>query len=481
MKSARSRFLVFLGLMGLVVLAMGDSGKAPIRGELLARQAGAQPAVAAGEQTSADNIVRQGFPAAKANPNDLTKSETAWEVEWELTHPENRPLYPPGSTLRIKSAKFMWRDRYGKPQWITVARMLELAEIYVPYDNGFTAFLDIHDMPFHITPARKEFLGPSCVLPGEILPSPNPAWSGTVHKEVHDDGIRWMSAETDGRNQIADRARRGEKMILWSTYYGANYRYLIEYTFGDDGMLTCRLGPTGRNIFNRQENLGDTHLHIGCWRLEFDLGDPTASERPTEPTPPAPGGPKDNDVLLVRRVFDDASEKFSQVAKPFAKNPQGQACEGSARWSPEEFTMLRVQSRVRKNVHGRPIAFDMIPHRLGALRQLQPEGGTYANDMDFINSDFWVTRTESGFTSYIDVPRYASQRRLLAGFPATVWHCSPVLHFPRGEDFGSSDGQNSYEGVALTFWTGFYVKPRDLFDGTPLYQPRQRAPRFLVR
>jgi Cu2+-containing amine oxidase len=322
-------------------------------------------------------------------------------------------------------------------------------------------------MAFHITPARKEFLGPSCVLPGEILKSSNPYWSNTVHKEVHDDGIRWMSAETDMRNEISDQARRGEKMILWSTYYGANYRYLIEYTFGDDGMLTCRIGPTGRNIFNRQKDLRDTHLHIGCWRLEFDLGDPVSGT----------GGPKDNEILLVRRVFDDATEWFGQVAKPFAKNAQGQASEGSARWNAEEFTLIRAQSTVRKNAHGKPLSYDMIPHRLGALRQLQPEGGSNATDMDFINQDFWVTRTESGNTSYIDVPHYASQRRPLTGYPTTVWHCSPVLHFPRGEDFGGEDGTDSYSGVAITFWTGFYLKPRDLFDSTPLYQPRVRPPR----
>ena len=76
-------------------------------------------------------------------------------------------------------------------------------------------------------------------------------------------------------------------MILWSTYYGANYRYLVEYTFTDDGMLTCRLGPTGRNIFNRQDDLRDTHLHIGCWRLEFDLGDPLSGA----------GGPKDGWIV----------------------------------------------------------------------------------------------------------------------------------------------------------------------------------------
>src|SRR5262249_46834175 len=290
-------------------------------------------------------------------------------------------------------------------------------------------------------------------------PSPTPAWATTLTKKVRDAGPRGMRAAPDSGNRLADRARRGEKMILWSTYYGANYRYLIEYGFGDDGMLSCRIGPTGRNIFNRHADLRDTHLHVGCWRLEPDLGDPTA--RAGEPGASATGGsvvsmtggPKDNDVLLVRRVFDDATERFGQVARPFAKNSQGQACEGSARWNPEEFTTLRVQSKVRKNAHGRPIAYDLIPHRFGAMRQLQPEGGTsYSVDMDFINQDFWVTRTEPGNTSYIDVPRYASQRRPLVGQPTTIWTSTPALHVPRGEDFGSENGTNSYSGLAITFW-----------------------------
>src|SRR5262245_61370984 len=148
------------------------------------------------------NVVKQGFPAASFDPADPEKSDTAWEIEWELTHPENRTWFPPGCVLRIKSAKFMWKDRSGRPQWITVVRMLEMAEIYVPYDNGTTAFLDVHDMSFHMCPARKEFLGPPCVAPGEVLTSSNPAWSNIVHKEVHDDGVRWMSAETSGRNEI---------------------------------------------------------------------------------------------------------------------------------------------------------------------------------------------------------------------------------------------------------------------------------------
>ena len=88
-----------------------------------------------------------------------------------------------------------------------------------------------------------------------------------------------------------------------------------------------------------------------------------------------------------------------------------------------------------------------------------------------MNSDFWVTRTEPTFTSFIDVPTYAKDKRPLDGHPTTVWHCAPVLHFPRGEDFGTDGGKNSMTGLAITFWTGFYLKPRDILDSTPLYQP----------
>ena len=409
------------------------------------------------------NVVKQGFPVADFDPAQPEKSETAWEVEWELTHPDNRTWYPPGCVPRIKSAKFMWKDKSGVPRWVTVVRNLEIAEIYVPYDNGNTAFLDIHDMSFNMTPARKEFLGPPCVAPGELLQSSNPAWSNTMHKEVHDDGVRWMTAETGGRNQIGDRARRGQKMLIWGTYYGANYRYMIEFGFADDGTLSCRIGPTARNIFNRQKDGGDTHLHVGCWRFEPDLGDGKV------------GGPKDTEVLLSRRVLDEVKEKFEQVVKPFNKNGLGQACEGSARWVPEEFTTLRFRSKARKNAHGYALSYDLISQRLGAVRNMQNEGGSYDSNMDFINQDFWVTRTESGFTDYIDVPRYAKDKRTLTGQPTTVWLNTPAIHVARTEDFDSANGTNSYGGVAITTWAGFMLKPRDLFDGTPLYTPTRRG------
>src|SRR5438105_3302212 len=112
--SARGRFLVFLALVGLAVVTVGGPRETPIRAEPAARQADEPATGAASVQLPLANVVRQGFPAGLADPNDLTKSETAWEIEWELTHPANKPLYPPGSVLRIRSAKFMWKDKYGR-------------------------------------------------------------------------------------------------------------------------------------------------------------------------------------------------------------------------------------------------------------------------------------------------------------------------------------------------------------------------------
>ena len=60
--------------------------------------------------------------------------------------------------------------------------------------------------------------------------------------------------------------------------------------------------------------------------------------------------------------------------------------------------------------------------------------------------------------------------RPLTGQATTIWLSAPALHVARTEDFGPENGTNNYNGVAITTWAGFSLKPRDLFDGTPLYK-----------
>src|SRR5262245_54409546 len=93
----RASVLGLFALVGAALPAVGDAGKSPVRAEPRAPQP--QPVVPADAPPPGSNVVRHGFPAASFDPDDPTKSETAWEVEWELTHPMNKPYLPPGSAL----------------------------------------------------------------------------------------------------------------------------------------------------------------------------------------------------------------------------------------------------------------------------------------------------------------------------------------------------------------------------------------------
>ena len=398
------------------------------------------------------NVVRQGFPAGKADRNDVTKSDSAWEIEWDITNPANvsGSLFnrSPSSVLVIRSAKYMFKDSAGKVRWFGVLKNLEVGEILVPYSFMKPVFLDISEHSFSLIPAKKEYLGPACVLPGEILDSADPHKKGKVLKEVHDDGLRWMN-----RREVA---RRGEKMLLWSAFDGDNYRYILEYGFSDDGVIQCRLGATAHNVFSRKYDGRDAHLHVGCWRWDPDM---------TELADPPIGGPKENEVLLVRRLprVPIADGTFKVDISPFCPNDRGDASEGHADWNAEEFTVLRVQSTVRQNGSGKPhfTAYDLVPQRTGTVRN-------YPWKYAFANHDFWVSHRSDKNKLFREVPLYAGRRRLLDSNAVTVWHNAASLHVPRSEDYGT-DGVSSGKGAAIMNWSGFMLKPVNLFDSTPLY------------
>jgi len=396
------------------------------------------------------NIVRQGFPAGQGDPRVLTRSDTGWEIEWSITNPDNGhgKNASPSSVLAIRSAKFMFKDNTGKVRWFTVLKNLEVGEILVPYDRFEPVFLDVAGQAFHIIGAKKEYLGPNCVLPGEILGSADPRMKNRVYKEVHDDGLRWLNRH--------GQARRGEKMLIWAIFDGDNYRYLIEYAFRDDGSISCRLGATAHNYFNKSKDQRDVHLHVACWRWDPELSETGEIQA---------GGPAGNQVLLVRRQprTPAPSGRFRVDIVPFNATESGQASEGFADWKPEEFTVLRVQSLTRKNSSKNPhfTAYDLIPMRLGTVRN-------YPWKYDFANHDFWVTRRQPNHTKFHDVPRYATYGRPLDKTPVTIWHNAASYHVPRGEDYGP-DGFSSGSGAAVTSWAECFLKPVNLFDGTPMY------------
>jgi hypothetical protein len=421
------------------------------------------------ETTGPPETVRQGFPASKYDPDDATKSDTAWEVQWDIPNLTRRGNPSDSRVLRIVSATFKWKDEKKQPRSLVVARNLMLAEAFSQYDDKATCFLDVAKVGTPMLKANKDFLGPLCVGPGKVLASTNADHDGKVYQELHYDGLRWVSVYG------AVKARGGEKLVLWAAMKSGNYAFLMEYNFTDDGRIVSRLGFTAHNFFDRaplpkEKGLphrtpkmreGDVHAHFGCWKMEFDLGDPDKKV----------GGPEHNAIKLVSRKFTDG--KFGLVAAPFPGvdaegKPVDQACEGKAKWVATEFTALRAESTAVKNTRGQPIAYDLISTRTGSASDFLQLGNTKRVNMDFINYDYWVTRTPEAATHYYKVPETAAGCRPLKGERTTVWHSVGGLHTPRDEDFGFG-GVDAARGAALTEWVGFTLKPRNLFDGTPLF------------
>ena len=250
-------------------------------------------------------------------------------------------------------------------------------------------------------------------------------------------------------------------------FQAGNYTYAVEFDFTDDGRIISKLGFTAHNLFNRngsKQTEGDVHVHVGCWRIEFDLTVADSSKATR-------GGPTQNDYRLMSRRFDWVGKRFRMADEPFGANSiarETETREGKAQWKAEEFTTLRVQSNDAKNAHQHPIAYDLLPMRMGSIRDLREIGFTKGKDMDFLNYDFWVTRGSSK-KAYHDVPSVAAGRNTLKNQPATVWYSSPGLHVPRGEDYGGDSGTSARSGVALMNWVEFTLRPRNLFDSTPLY------------
>jgi Cu2+-containing amine oxidase len=217
-----------------------------------------------------------------------------------------------------------------------------------------------------------------------------------------------------------------------------NYNYIMEYGFRGDGTVTCRLGSTGKNLADH-ETTG--HMHHACWRIDIDLDDPVR-----------------NSAYLVKRSEPRGKPTASDALVPF-----NNGVEGGAVWSPLEFTRLRVQA-ARKNGQGKNLAYELIPIRSGTGRH-------WGQGEEFTHYDFWVTPFRWNEQQYTLLPRYAAQRRRITNTNVVVWYVSPAYHLPRDEDgiFLGPGGRPQVRGVALTTWCGFELRPRNVFEKSPLY------------
>jgi primary-amine oxidase len=351
----------------------------------------------ANAQCSSPFLIDQSFPTSGP-------MQTRWRICWQ-------PMA--GNGLVITAAFF---QKSPSAPLMRVFWDARVSEIFVPYHTGSPRFLDVgFGFPLirlnsNDCPAAK----------GGLILGPG----SEVCRELRDRGLAWKDDT---------RVRRGEEVALWSALDAANYNYVMEWTFRDDGVVLGRVGATAQNLPGVPF---EAHMHGPIWRLDIDLngsaGDSVHVARHIEPS----------SIFTPQR----ANDTMSLVA-----------LETGLQWNPLQFTALHIQDANLRNGRGHPSAYHLMPIRTGTPRHME----------NFTKNDFWVTRFNGSEMAAASLPSFVNFLTPVSNTDVVVWYYGGVHHLVRDED-----GQiinNRWVGEAHIMWTGFMMKPHNLFDTTPLF------------
>jgi primary-amine oxidase len=338
----------------------------------------------------------------------------------ELSFPTNGPeetrwricwLAQNKNGIVITAAFF--RTSPSKP-FVRVFWDARISEIFVPYHSGAPRFYDVTG--FNFSPVTLNASHCPSASGGTLLGSP-----AKVCQEIRDRGLAWMD---DGA------ARRGQEVVLWGALDAGNYNYVQAWIFRDDGVVEGRVGATARNLPGAEL---EAHMHNPFWRLDIDLngfsGDSVRRGTHTE-------------SLFGTTAIDSA---------PLITTASGIA------WIPRQFTTLHIQDATLKNGKGHHSMYHLSPLRWGTARHQE----------SFTKQDFWVTRYNPSQMNAKDLPSYVAVPQSVSNTDVVVWYMGSLHHLVRDED-GEFVG-NLFRGEAHVMWTGWILKPHNLFDRTPLF------------
>ncbi len=397
-------------------------------------------------QEKARDFVRQLIPDGKEVivrfPIGESKWRTAWKIHWDVDVVRNENNHK-NNFFCIRAAWF--KTAPGEP-WLKVLGDARASELFVAYADGKTRYYDMREFAYPLLELGEKDVGPL----GRVM------GNGRVAAEIRDRGILW--AKSTAKRQMV--SRRSQELALWACLHSANYYYLIQYAFQDDGAVTFRAGATGHNLPNASGRVkaldypNMSHMHNTCWRVNVDLGGKSSVYLLKHKEPA-------NGIGGAKGASEQKPELFNN------------GFEGSENWKPEEFTRLQIVSSL-KNKNQVPICYDLVPLRLGTARHFGRNQAGYPED--FTLKDFWVTPLGHAASKhelfYYNLPRYIQNPpRTIQDQNVVIWHMSSLLHVPRGEDGHRPDGMamKHAPGVALTGWCGFDLRPRNVFTSTPLY------------
>jgi primary-amine oxidase len=363
----------------------------------------------------ANQQVEVAFPSAE-NP------ETVWKINWRVDARHG---------LVIQDA---WLKREGK-EWLKVLGDCRVAEIHVPYYLSNTRYFDMNvggQASTSPLPITNELARPGQSLEGKAV------------LEIRDYGVAWM----ENRRGEQTRIRRGQELVLWAPLKADWYLYLIEFRFRDEGSISFRSGSTGNNA-PKEPHIA--HMHNTIWRLDIDLGKPESN------------GNVRNTVLWNIHKEPGKGQRLTQQSEFEVLFNQGY--EGGHKWDPDQFSHPRIVGN-QKNDLGNPISYELVPYRAGSARHFQDQEAFFENDFWVIPYSGYDAKTNN--LNQLDsrlLPEYVKANRPIQNQDIVLWFASSALHVPRDEDMLS----RKTPGVTNVVWSGFELRPRDLFSASPLY------------
>jgi Cu2+-containing amine oxidase len=284
-----------------------------------------------------------------------------------------------------------------------------LGEIFVPYHRGDSRFGDISQYNFScLTLDPANFPAPRHIIGG-----------GKICKEMRD-YLAWMTDE---------RVRYGQEVIYFSVLDAANYDYIMEWTFRDDGAIQVRSGSTGPK-FPGHPNLG--HMHNFTWRLDIDLN--------------GAGG----DSAYLTSHYEDLTALPPSTTATDGKDLI--SVEGSLVWNPDNFNTLQIVDNTLKNTNDRPTSYELVPMRSGTARHMEP----------FTKKDFWVSRYDPAQSLLANnLPNYVRDRQSTVNQDLVIWYT--------GSEHHENDSRDEDKNTVPVLWTGFDLIPNNLFNHTPFF------------
>jgi Cu2+-containing amine oxidase len=242
---------------------------------------------------------------------------------------------------------------------------------------------------------------------------------------VRDRGLDWKAG---------GGGRRGEEVVIWGVINAANYKYVEQFEFRDDGTIVGRFQATGQNL---PEHPYEMHAHNAVWRLDIDLNGIT--NRPS----------------LIRRVEDvgNLAGQASTVSTPIVK-------EGPIPYSAPEFTTLGIGNDNLRNARGHASTYQLM---------LKTDGGSSRHKEGFTRSEYWVSRYSPEEYYPGGLERFVGDGASTRNNDVVFWVKGSAHHEPRDED--GFDDRGQWVGVTHTMGSGFMLMPHNLFDCSPLYTP----------